>query len=506
MTWKMLVVSCLLTFSLFSYIATSEGDASALNPGVSTASKITINPDKTISINGKKTFPIYAYEATSTFAGVKNDGIAEIAQRYDFTLRGWGTYWCGNPDWRTYQGQYEAAKLPYAVQAMVCSPCPSSTNTCWPVSNQKIMPFTASDRDAPQFFGYVHIDEPLKQRYAHYDNLTATYNGLKKFDPDHPVIVNHNPYDNTATNDYILRSQDYADIIGEDHYTIRNTYPTREDYLYYFESISSLRTFAGGKSVDNYTKPFWAVVQANGRDATDSHGSVILKTTPQEVRLETFNAITIGYNGIGHWVYNGFAPEGNSGTWVDPVLWQGVKDLYNEIKGLNDILVLPDVARSWYQHENDVAVLITHPNMNKTISEYGTFRKLNYVLKRDAAKNTWYLIVVNKDKTSLSNVAIKVSGVTGNMTAKTLGTLGTGSAAPGRSIHGNNGAFTDSFDGYAVHIYEISSGSAGAFKYNTTLQEMLNQTKAKQVQEKRLSWLEEKMNLILQWMRSIIGI
>jgi hypothetical protein len=155
------------------------------------------------------------------------------------------------------------------------------------------MPFTEADRDAPQFFGYVHIDEPLKQRYANYDNLTATYNALKKFDPNHPVIVNHNPYDNTATNDYILKSQDYADIIGEDHYTIRNTYPTREDYLYYFESISSLSTFAGGKSVDNYTKPFWAVVQANGRDAPDSLGSVILRTTPQEVRLETFNAITM---------------------------------------------------------------------------------------------------------------------------------------------------------------------------------------------------------------------
>ncbi|CAG0960921.1 hypothetical protein METP1_00713 [Methanosarcinales archaeon] len=454
MIWKMLVVSCLLTLSLFSYIGM--------------ASEITINPDKTISINGKKTFPIYTYGATTTFAAAKNDGILEIAQRYDFTLSGWGTYWCGNPDWRTYQEQYEKSKLPYAVQAMVCSPCPSSTNTCWPVPDQSIEPFTTADRDAPQFFGYVHIDEPLKKRYANYSNLKATYNALKKFDPDHPVIVNHNPYDNTAANDYIFKSQDYADIISEDHYTIRNTYPTKEDYLYYFEVIS-LRTFAGGKSVDNYTKPFWAVIQANGKDAKDAQGSIILKTNPDEVRLETFNAMTIGYNGIGHWAYNSQVKKypgrwENVGTWTDPVLWQGVKDLYNEIKKLNDILVLPDVGRSWYQHENDATVLITHPNMNKTISRYGTFRKINYVLKRDASINIWYLIVVNKDKTSLSNVKIKVRGLTGNMTAKTLGTLGTGSGAPGRSINVNNGLFTDSFDGYAVHIYEISSSAVS--KYN----------------------------------------
>ena len=213
MTCKMLVVSCLLILGLFSYIGM--------------ASEITINPDKTISINGKKTFPIYTYEATTTFIEAKNDDITGIAQRYDFTIRGWGTYWCGNPDWRTYQKQYETAKLLYVVQAMVCSPCSSSTNTCWPIPDQSIKPFTAADRDAPQFFGYVHIDEPLKKRYANYSDLKATYNAIKKFDPDHPVIVNHNPYDNTAANDYIFKSQDYADIISEDHYTIRNTYPSK---------------------------------------------------------------------------------------------------------------------------------------------------------------------------------------------------------------------------------------------------------------------------------------
>ena len=221
--------------------------------------------------------------------------------------------------------------------------------------------------------------------------------------------------------------------------------------------------------MDNYTKPFWAVVQANGKDAKDAQESIILKTNPDEVRLETFNAITIGYNGIGYWAYNSQAEIysghwDNVGTWTDPVLWEGVKNLYKEIKELNDILILPDVGRSWYRHENDAAVLITHPSMNKTISRYGTFKKINYVLKRNASLNIWYLIVVNKDETSLSNVKIKVSGLTGNMTAKTLGTSGTGSGAPGRSINVNNGLFTDSFDGYAVHIYEISSSTVS--KYN----------------------------------------
>jgi hypothetical protein len=70
--------------------------------------------------------------------------------------------------------------------------------------------------------------------------------------------------------------------------------------------------------------------------------------------------------------------------------------------------------------------------------------------------NTKYLFVVNKDSRPISDVKITITGLTGAMSAKTLGLETSGSGSGGRVISVNNGQFMDSFDSYAVHIYEVS--------------------------------------------------
>jgi hypothetical protein len=85
---------------------------------------------------------------------------------------------------------------------------------------------------------------------------------------------------------------------------------------------------------------------------------------------------------------------------------------------------------------------------------------LIYRLKYDSANNKYYLIVVNKANARISNVQITVSGLSGTMTAKTMGITGTGSSAPNRVLTVTNGQFTDTFDAYAVHIYRICLGAS----------------------------------------------
>jgi len=106
-----------------------------------------------------------------------------------------------------------------------------------------------------------------------------------------------------------------------------------------------------------------------------------------------------------------------------------------------------------YNNENTSLVIIT-PNPTKSIYGYN-MNRFSYILKQN--DNTWYLFVVNKDANPIANVNISIQGLTGSMTVKTLGLETIGSGRAGRVLSVNNGQFTDSFDGLAVHIYEIGS-------------------------------------------------
>jgi len=105
-----------------------------------------------------------------------------------------------------------------------------------------------------------------------------------------------------------------------------------------------------------------------------------------------------------------------------------------------------------YNNENTSLVIIT-PNPTKSIYGYN-MNRFSYILKQNG--NTWYLFVVNKDINPIANVNISIQGLTGSMTARTIGLSEAGSI-PGRTLPVTDGQFTDSFDGLAVHIYEIGS-------------------------------------------------
>ncbi|MDP2815791.1 MAG: right-handed parallel beta-helix repeat-containing protein, partial [Rectinemataceae bacterium] len=117
---------------------------------------------------------------------------------------------------------------------------------------------------------------------------------------------------------------------------------------------------------------------------------------------------------------------------------------------LNNILVMPTVAYSWYKNA-DSKVTIT-PNSTKTVQGADN-KRFNYILKQDSFAS--YLIVVNKDASPLSSVNIKVNGLSGPMTAKKI--IGSTTTA-NQDAAVNNGLLVDSFEGFAVHVYQMYSG------------------------------------------------
>jgi len=384
---------------------------------------ITINPDKTISINGKKTFPVSLYSMChATIDLMSTITTCDPSKCTDFLA---------NIPISSIKWPQQRAEIEY------WRPLFEQSNIFWVAGgNVQSTILTQSDIDSPYFFGYIQIDEP--DLYTDVKDLVSKiYTDIKKRDPNHPVILNI--YSDPGT------WLPYTDILTYDRYSIRAS-KIREDCIYDWERQSAGRVFANLK-INEIDKPIYAVIQANGLITFDE--DPILVPTIQEARALTYTAICLDVKGITYWPYkNGGSQQ--QGLFANPTLYDYYKQLARELKLLNDILVMPTRTYYHYNNENTSLVIIT-PNPTKSIYGYN-MNRFSYILKQNG--NTWYLFVVNKDINPIANVNISIQGLTGSMTARTIGLSEAGSI-PGRTLPVTDGQFTDSFDGLAVHIYQI---------------------------------------------------
>ena len=391
---------------------------------------VTINPDKTISVNGKKTFPVYMYSICNAYFETHNGGMVEPcdpSKNSEFLFSAGGSFNLLY-DKLDYKNKFEKAGVGYTFDI-------------------KTIDDVAQElKDSPSFFGYYQPDEPADDQLP---KISAYYKRVKAIEPDHLVIQN-------VWTD-MTKWAPSTDIITWDMYTIRNIkYWPREDSIYAYEQWSRQSFFENKYEVNSISKPVWAVIQANGVNEGDR-----LVPTPNEVRANTYTAITMDVKGIGFWSYLGWGgsldptpsfPYGTSGLYNKPSLHSYYRQLARELNTLNDILVLPTKDYSWHYHQG--TKVLFSAGLTKTVL-WQTRNNFNYILKQSG--NTNYLIVVNKDSRPLSNVKLTITDLTGVMSAKTLGLETSGSGRTGRVLSVNNGQFTDSFDGLAVHIYEIGS-------------------------------------------------
>ncbi len=391
--------------------------------GEAAAAVTIINPDKTLSINGKKTFPQIFYSICdgTHISGAQCVTSLQRMSIFDADMVGYAKI--TNPE-------HEQVGMGYLNMV--------SSGT--------------GNKDKPNFFGYMQVDEPIatnKDILA----LEQAYGDIKTDDPNHVVIA----VDWTRLNE--LRNM--ADIIADDGYTyidkqwLYDIGYTRQTALYFKESLvynpgNPGSALNGVNDFDGISKPVYAVIQALSADDNAN----VQPVTKSELRGLIFLAITMNMKGLFYYTYNEQTDDlsVHYGLVRDQTLVQQYIDQAAEIKSLNDILVLPTKDYRW-QHRQGTQV-----SFSKALTASGSiyidgYTNFNYMLKQDGS--VYYLIVLNKDTRSISDVVITVSGLNGPMTAKKI--IGSSTTA-NQDAPVNNGVFTDSFDGLAVHVYQIYSG------------------------------------------------
>lgn len=373
------------------------------------ATGTTINPDKTLSINGVKTFPQLMYYLCSHTVATANTCLNNLQANRDYY----------DANYLTWETEF----IPYHEQAGMNFITFASGGTGY--------------QNNSHFFGYIQPDEPISTG-KDITALNQVYDNIKSTDPNHIVIA-----DDWQS---IGRMIEMADVLSIDIYPYKTSFAKdvgRNNILYIYE-LAIHNSISPHTNFDSISKPVWQIISANGV-ATDDFG--LFRLTGAELRAWVFAAITMDFKGLEYFSYTRVGPNVFQGLFLDPNEIQIYHNQATEIKSLNDILVLPTKDYRWQFRTG------THVTFSNTLVGTWGYCNFNYMLKQK--ENDSYLIVVNKDSRPLADVGITISGLTGAMTATTLGTQTMGSSRSGRTLPVTNGQFVDSFDGHAAHIYRI---------------------------------------------------
>jgi len=423
---------------------------------------VIINPDKTISLNGIKTFPVGLYQMCASDGDNFESCQATINKN---TFKYGADVWHQSASIAGWQAQVNDL----TSAGIWWEQTPYGTiSTDWRTNNY--------------FLGWRLEDEP---DYAGtpISTVRSKYNEIKALDKNHPILLNiAGTEEDKYGNKYPSSLKTWAgigDILSWDSYSHKyDENWIRADAIYAWEQISwqaAFEEYGGNPSntfynVNDVQQPVWTILQA-----TMNWGYTL---TAEELRTLTYTAITLDIKGIIYWSYKGYDDSG-SGIINHPGLLNSIKagnavlNMYNaqeqELRSLNYVLVSPTVSFRWdaYKSSNDVSFGTTYLKkmwrLNPLDEEWRT--NFNWILKKDETNGNYYLIVVNKgNKEVTSSVTISNQNLSGSKKVTFLGNMATGSGAstannPSQILTAINGVFTDTFDAYAVHIYEIERGT-----------------------------------------------
>jgi len=242
-------------------------------------SVVVINSDKTISINVRKTFPVYMYGTCEAyFEGKTNLNVSPCnpSTNKEFTFSVGPLYYTNYPT-MDYKNKFEQAGEFYTLFAPASDSMP-----------QELI-------DSPSFFGFYNYDEP-EYIGKTVDEIRRVYTKTKLRDTNHPVIINLGT-DDAKVWEYV------TDILSFDGYPIRDRwinpssqyyqYP-REDAIYAYEYWTAGGVLRNAKNLNTLSIPIWAVLQGQG--VIDTAG--VLPATDKEIRTNSYVAITMDVKGI----------------------------------------------------------------------------------------------------------------------------------------------------------------------------------------------------------------
>ncbi len=260
--------------------------------------------------------------------------------------------------------------------------------------------------------------------------LIRTYRLLKRIDPLHPVYTNHAPLNLVTT----LRLYNPAtDIVACDIYPIlprgiRPQYALNDDGRHgdllncypsqVGEYVDKMKRVGEGK------KPVFMVLQAFAwemlRPPADRDTSMVLYPTYRQSRYMAWDAIVHGANGILYWG-RAYTPPGT------PFL-SDLARVTRELASLQAILT---------ERDEEINFHITYHETGHSVDA-----GVEMILKKHG--KLYYLITVNSDKNPLR---VTLNGMEEFRRARVL--------TENRSLTIRDGALTDTYKPFDVHIYEL---------------------------------------------------
>lgn len=426
------------------------------------ASDVTINSNKNLVLDGVETFPI-SMSVICSYYWDTGHGLDTCAESFDklnnFTIA------------------FQLLNVLSADQNWAKQTVNDSKNHSmyWSaVDNVRGSTFSSLFLNDPYFQGWWLLPEEPSTP-AQLDAVKAEYDAIKAYDPNHPVSLTTFAY--TISGASIPNVSEAADIIVYDAYKYKSNcgssvafyysgncvelYYYLDEFIYAWEREVDQKF---GKNLSKIPDPVYIHMTAYGDEWTE--GSTIWKLKSKEqIRAVSYFAIVMGAKGISYWG-NKIWP--NHPTAVHGITINDTRAAYyNNFAGeiisdsIQNVLLLPILNSSWNGADtwDNKVVFGTNPTRKiYTTRENVDRNALAYAYKENGTTNKKYLIVVNKYKNPITT-SVSISGLSGSYTVTTMGLESdpNSSSRAGRILAAINGNFTDTFDGYAAHVYEISS-------------------------------------------------
>lgn len=231
-------------------------------PAAHAQSKVTVNADQTVSINGNKVFPISVY-IQSDWQGVKDLGVNAVSRPF-----------CVNNN-AVSQAENNQLYLHYTAGPG----CDYQNASAIKDRNASVFQQSVSRvKNSNYLFGYGLPDEPKSATGLSGADTKWAYDVIKAADPNHPVFL-------TEYSSDISVYKNSADIFLNDQYPFNNN----NNPLY------DIKTKVKNMQAQVAPKPVWLIIQT---------GSQFGMPTNAQIRAETYLSIALGSTGMIFYSYD----------------------------------------------------------------------------------------------------------------------------------------------------------------------------------------------------------
>jgi hypothetical protein len=292
--------------------------------------------------------------------------------------------------------------------------------------NSNILMWTWADEPELNVDGSAHggpgdagIDGPSTMRIL----MNATHQN----DTNHPVILNYYGYRpvNSRQLGYFWPNPT-ADIDSFDYYPVGSHANLGTTFTSFINTTDEFQRYTFGLT------PFFSIIEVSGSSPN---------ATAQQVKQELWLSVIHGIKGISWWHPWGVVPPAN---------FAEMANFTNTATALQGAILATSTPRTVTSNQTTAGYRVD--SMVKEDNNY------IYVF---AARLTDDLASSSEATFPALATQFNVSGMTGSGTATVYG--------ESRTVNVNNGVFTDSFNPFAVHIYQIGKASSTSYTIGGTI-------------------------------------